>query len=80
MFHTSNVIISDCSRFVFIRSILDEMLRNVPLNSEIITANQSLPVSSPHPVTAEIHKVLEEVDKLKKGGKQKEKAGPSKPA
>lgn len=48
--------------------------------SEITVAYRRLLASGPLPLTPEMHKVLEEADKPKKGGKQKPKVGPSKPA
>ena len=80
VFHTTNIILSDTSRFTFIRSIPETILRNVTTASEIIRAYRSLPASGPRPMTSEVRKVLEEADKPNKGGKRKPKVGPSEPA
>lgn len=63
MFHTSNVVVSDSSRFAFFGSITKVKLHTIPPSSEIIVAYHSLPASGPRPLTPEIHKVLEEANK-----------------
>ena len=69
VFHTSNVIVSDSSRFVFIESIPETMLRYVPADSEVIKEYRRQLASSPRRLTVEMRKALEEVDKPNKGGK-----------
>ena len=54
IFHTSNVIVSDSSRFTFIGSIAESMLRNVPADSEVIKEYRRQPASSPHRLTAKM--------------------------
>ena len=80
VFHTTNIILADTSRFTFIGSILESMLHNIPTASEVIQAYRSLPASGPRPLTDAITKVVEEADKPNKGGKWKGKVGPSEPA
>lgn len=67
VFHTTNIILSDTTRFTFIRSIPESMLRNVPAASEVLQDYRSLQVSGPIPMTEEIRKVLDKDDKPKKG-------------
>lgn len=69
IFQTMNIILSDTSRFAFIDSIPETMLRNVPTAIKVIQAYRSLPASGPRPMTSEMRQVLAEVDKPKKGGK-----------
>ncbi|CAI9284233.1 unnamed protein product [Lactuca saligna] len=67
------------TKFAFIGSIPESMLRYIPTTSEVIQAYRSVSHSGPRPMTDEIRKVLDEVDKPKNGGKQKGKVGPYKP-
>ena len=79
-FHTSNVILSNSSRFAFIGSIPESMLHNVPADNEVIKAYRKKPASGPRRLTAEMQKALEEAENPKKGGKRKAKVGPFEPA
>ena len=69
IFYTCSVIVSDSSRFVFIESIPETMLRYVPADSEVIKEYRRQLASSPRRLTVEMRKALEEVDKPNKGGK-----------
>lgn len=80
VFHTSNTILFDSSRFSFIGSIPESMLHNIPATSDVIRAYRSLPACGPRPMTDAVRQVLEVADKLKKGGKKRTKAGRSEPA
>lgn len=80
IFHTSNFIVSDPTKFSFIGSLPEAMLNYVPTDNELINEYQKKHVSGPFPLTHEMQKALEEVNKPKKGGKRKEKVGPSEPA
>lgn len=73
------MILSDSLRFTCIGSIPEMMLYNVPANSEVIQAYPRQMASGPGALIDIVRKVLEEVDKPKKGGKRKAKAGTSEP-
>lgn len=80
IFHTINIILADTSRFSFIGSIPEVMLRNVPAASEVMRTYHSLPASGLRPITCIVRKILVEVDRPKKGGKKIDaKSGLSKP-
>lgn len=81
IFHISNIILADNSNFSFIGSIPEAMLRDVSASSEVLWAYRSFPLSGFHPLTDEMRKVLEDVEKCNKGGKKKgTKFGLSEPA
>lgn len=52
VFHTSNIILSDSSRFTFIGSIPEAMLRNISVDSEVINAYRRQRASGARPLTA----------------------------
>lgn len=77
IFHSTNFIIADKSKFSFVGSIPEAMFRFVAAASKILEASRKLPVSGFRPLTDEMRAILAEVDKPKKGGKKKTaKEGP----
>ncbi|CAI9302917.1 unnamed protein product [Lactuca saligna] len=79
IFHTTNIILTDKSKFTFIGSISESLLRDVPATSEVLRTYHSLPVSGFCPMTDDVRNVLDEADKPKKGGKKRgAKVGPCK--
>ena len=70
IFHTTNIIVADTSKFSFITSIPEAMLRDVPVVSEVLRAYHSLSVSGFRLITDEMRKVLDKADRPKKGGKK----------
>ena len=70
IFHTTNIILVDNSMFTFINSISESRLRDVPAASEVLLTYCSQPVSGLCPMTDEVRKVLDGVNKPKKGGKK----------
>ena len=54
IFHTTNFIIADSLKFLFVGSILEAMFRSVPVASKILEAYRKLPVSGFRPLTDEI--------------------------
>lgn len=71
IFHITNIILADTSRFTFIGSISEAMLRNVPIVGDVMRTYRSLLASGLQPITDVVCKVLEEADKPKKGGKKR---------
>lgn len=79
IFHATNIILAGNSKFNIIGSIHQGMLCDILAASDILRAYHSLPLSCFRPLTNEMQKVLDEVDKLKRGEKKKgAKVGPSK--
>lgn len=68
---TTNIILVDNPKFNFTGSLPEAMLRDIPASSEILQAYHSLSLSGFCPLTDEMRKVLEEVDKPQNGGKKK---------
>ncbi|CAI9302847.1 unnamed protein product [Lactuca saligna] len=56
IFHTTNIILTDTSKFSFIDSIPEVMLRDVPAASDVLRAYRTLPVSGFHPLTNDMKK------------------------
>lgn len=72
--HTSNIIVSDPTKFSFIGSFPEAMLLNVPANNLIVNEYLKKAASSVHPMPEDLRKAIEEGVKLKRGGKRKDKA------
>lgn len=80
IFHTTNIILADTSKFSFIGSIPESMLRDVTAASDVLQNYRTLPVSGFLPMTREFQKILDKADKPKKGGKKRvAKVSPSEP-
>lgn len=72
-FHTTYIILSDFSKFTFVGTIPESMYRCVSDASKFITEYKKLPASGPRPLTSEMQTSIDEVDKPKKGCKNKDK-------
>ena len=70
-FHTTKIIIVDNSRFPFVGSISKTMFRCLPVASKILEDYKKLPSLGPHTITLDMRSILDEAEKVKKGGKQK---------
>lgn len=75
--HTSNITMSDSTKFSFIRSIPEAMLLNVPADNLVVNEYRKNPASGVRPMPEDLQKAREEGTKLKRGGKQKPEVGPS---
>lgn len=68
----------DPRKFNFVGSIPEAMLGKVPLDNVIVNEYRNQPTSGVLPMSDELRKAIEDEYKLKRGGKRKAKATPSK--
>lgn len=73
----STFVMSDPKNFDFVGSILIKMLKKVPLDNAIVRDYRKLISSGVRPMPIEHRKLIDECNKLKRGGKRKAKAAPS---
>ncbi|XP_023769602.1 uncharacterized protein LOC111918175 [Lactuca sativa] len=71
-FHTTNIIVTHPSKFVFVGAIPESMYAFVPPSSKIIQEYKKLPSSGPRELTADMVKSIEDADKPAKRGKKPE--------
>ena len=69
IFHTSNFIVSDPTKFYFVGSIPEAILIKVSAANVLITKYRKKPTYGPRPLNTEMRKAMEEVKKPIKGGK-----------
>ena len=66
--HTTGIILDDNSKFAFVGSIPEAMLRDVPTTSKILKGYRLIPALGFHPLTPEMQSIIAEANKPKKGG------------
>ena len=62
---TTTSVMLDPKNFEFVGSIMEVLLKRVPLDNAIIRAYQKLPSSGVRPIPAELKKVIDEGEKMK---------------
>nr|KAJ0217103.1 hypothetical protein LSAT_V11C300137390 [Lactuca sativa] len=86
--HTTGIIVADTSKFAFVSSIPESMLRDVPPTSKVLESYHIIHASGFGPLTPEIQLIIAEAYKRKKGGnkgskkvenKKGDNEGPSEP-
>lgn len=73
---TSKFMMSDPKNFVFIGLIPEEILENVPLDNAIVRVYHKLPSFGVRPMPADIRQLIDESNKMKRGGKRKANVDP----
>lgn len=58
IFHTSNFIVCDRSKFAYVESLPEAMLNYVPVDIELINKYMKMSVSGPRLLTAEMKKAM----------------------
>ncbi|CAI9266115.1 unnamed protein product [Lactuca saligna] len=71
-FHTTNIIVTDPTKYSFIGSILDTMLACVSATSNVLQQYMKIPSSGPRELTPAMVRSIEEADKPAKRGKKTE--------
>ena len=71
-FHTTKIIVTDPSKYLFIGSIPELMYACVSTESKIIQEYKKLPSSGPRELNSEMMRSIEEADKPAKRGKKQE--------
>lgn len=65
---TTGIFLADNSKFAFVGSIPEAMLRDVVAASKILEGYQTIPASGIFPLTSEMQSITVESKKLKKRG------------
>lgn len=78
--HTSNFIVLDPTKFSFVGSIPEEMLKNVPSDNIVVNEYWKKPTFGVRPMPEDLWMALKEGNKPQKGGNKKSKVGSSEPA
>lgn len=73
--HTTNIILADNYKFWFVGSILEATFRDIPAASKILEAYMKLPVSGFCSLMPDMQLIIDEADKLKKGGQKGARKG-----